>query len=198
MLRRSGMKTACISAFVLAIASPAMADRVPAGPDFLERTPPRGVDRHLALSDGKAPIAPLDVVGFAPRSAQLGATEVDQIDEAAAWLRAHPSYHIALEGHAEAANSRDREQDLAMQRASVIRERLIHKGIASDRIVVLVCGDHGSRVTMFASTEPVRTIAAKSIDRRNSQVAVWTDRGALIQEEPGAGHRPHEAIATRK
>lgn len=193
------MKTACLSALVLAIASPAIADRAPAGPDFLEHSPRHGVvDRHLALSDGKAPIAPLDVVGFAPGSPQLGATEIDQIDEAASWLRSHPRYHIALEGHAEAANSRDREQDLALQRASAIRERLIRKGISSDRIVVLVCGDHGSRVTMFASDEPVRTIASKSIDHRNSQVAVWTDRGALIQEEPGAGRRPHETIATRK
>lgn len=192
------MKTASIAALLFALASPAYADRAPAGPDFLAHAPARGVDRHLALSDGKAPIAPLDVVGFIPGSPQLGATEIDQIDEAAAWLRAHPNYHLALEGHAEAASSRDREQDLAMQRASAVRERLIHKGIASDRIVVLVCGDYGSRVTMFASNEPVRTIASKAIAYRHTQVAVWTDRGALIQEEPGTGHRPHEAIATRR
>lgn len=189
----------CLVAALALAASAAYADPVPpAAPDFLARTSPRVVDPSLALSSGGAPIAPFDDLGFAPNSAALDSAALSQIDAAAHWLRAHPKYRIAVEGHPDLSDSADMALDLATRRANMVRSHLMGWGIGSDRIVVLVSGEPGAHVAIFASDQSVRQIASAAIDTRRVIAAVWTDRGTLIQEEPGAGRKPREVVATRK
>ena len=193
------MKHALLACLVAALAGVAYAEPAapPAGPDFLARVPPRAVDRSVTLSDGTAPIAPTDSVGFAAGSVGLDGIALAEVNAAARWLRRHPQYRIAIEGHADRGGIGDRARDLATRRADMIRAHLMGWGVSSDRIVVLVSDEPGARAVLFASDQPVQKIASASLDTHHAVAAMWTDRGTLFQEEPGIGGK-HEAVATRK
>ena len=194
------MKAALLTSLVVVLgATAAYADPAPRAPDFGTELPQRGVDRSLALSDARTPIAPSDSVVFWPGSAELAPAAVTQLDAAARWLRRHPGYKIAVEGHAELGGSPEAQQDLATRRAHAVRAHLMSWGIPADRILVLVSGAPDARVELFASTRPIAEIAAASIDHRRAIAAVWTVKGARIEEQAGLGtpRRP-AAVATRR
>lgn len=205
MLLLEPMKLLGIAALLMPVL--AAADPAPRGPDFVGHVPVPGVDRSLAASDGKTPIAPLDVLVFDHACAGLIPSAIAQIDTAARWLRNHPSFKIVLEGHTDALGSDPYNSDLATQRVEAVRHHLMSWGIHSDRIVMVIYGDTEAtkpenptqrRVVMFASDRPVRQIAAASLDHRRALAAVWTDRGTLFQEHNGLGEKPAAAVASRR
>ena len=181
---------------VLCAAAPAAV----AGPDFVTPTPQ---PRELAASFGRSAIAPSDDVVFAHDSAILGDTEHRQILTVARWLRANPSYKIVLEGYADRSGAEIYNEDLATRRASAVRGQLIARGVAADRIVVVVYGETRAtgaqnpldrRVIMHATAQPVTTVVATALNQ-GAINAVWTRHNALFRETRGKLAR---AVATRE
>jgi outer membrane protein OmpA-like peptidoglycan-associated protein len=196
------MKTQLLASILVAASATVAA----ADPDFVGGKPPGGVPRSLALSDARTPIAPLDVLTFQPAQAALQPSATTQTDTAAAWLHEHPTYRIVVEGHPDRTGTKLDMEDLATRRAETVRHRLIAAGIASDRIVVVVFGERRAcsgeaaddrTVIIYASEQPVREIALASLDYRHAEVAVWTQGGALIQEQKTGTEPPREVIASR-
>ncbi|HEY1558817.1 MAG TPA: OmpA family protein [Kofleriaceae bacterium] len=183
---------------ILAAASTAHAERAPRGPDFVAAHAPRALDRSLAASDGAGVIAPSDELFFAPGSAELDPDAAGLLDDTARWLRAHPRFHLAVEGHAELQADADATQSLAERRAERVRAELARRGISNDRILVLVSREASPRVAIFASDQPVYDIASDALDTRGELVERWTERGTRFQLEPGVGVTRHPVVATRR
>jgi outer membrane protein OmpA-like peptidoglycan-associated protein len=186
----------------------ALADRAPAGPDFVDSAPRRFIPASLAASDGKAPQAPLEVVAFHLDSAVLLNSAIAQVNTAAKWMLRHPAYKIVLEGHTDRIGDAPYNEDLATRRAQIVRNHLMGWGVPSDRILLVIYGEAEAiipdnpsdrRVVMFASDRPTKEIVAGSLENRHARTAVWTQRGTLFQENKTFGSAaPHETIATRR
>ncbi len=158
-----------------------------AGPDFLEHAPATCGERALALTTSAPEVLPADDIAFAPEGSALDPNAIVEIDAAAHWLTAHPAYKLVLEAHTARVRSPDYAEKLATRRAQAVREHLMSWGIASDRIVLLVAGEHapGPRVEMFVSAQPTRQIVKAALDLGHVRTAVWTDRGTLFRTERG-------------
>ncbi|HTR50025.1 MAG TPA: OmpA family protein [Kofleriaceae bacterium] len=179
---------------LVALAGSAHADPPPRGPDFAAPVvPPRAVDRSLAASDGDATIAPTDEVMFATGSCALDGTAVVALDAIAMWMAEHPRFQLAIEGHGGASAAAD-AADLAARRAESVRVYLARRGVASDRLVVIVSPTPRSLVEVFASDRSPAEIARASIETRGAVAARWTERWSPHEEQPGLG----AAIATRR
>ena len=189
------------SAFFISAGVIASADPAPRGPDFIAARPAHGVDRHLVASSGTAPIDPLDDVAFQFGSAQLLPVATDQLDEAVSWLRAHPRLRLVIEGHTDKVGTSDYNRDLAMRRAEAVRHYLLGKGLASDRMLLVIYGEASPddrRAVLYATDRPAGEIVAKSIDFGQAEVAIWTNKGTLLREQRSVNNAPREVIATRK
>jgi outer membrane protein OmpA-like peptidoglycan-associated protein len=205
MLDMPTMKTKMLasligSTFWLCAGAIASANPAPSGPDFVAARPVTAVDPHLAASDGKTPIDPLDDVAFQFGRAELLSSTLDQLDRAAGWFRAHPGLRVVIEGHTDHVGSTQYNEDLATRRAEAVRHYLMGRGVPSDRMVLVIYGEANPddrRAVVYASNRPVGEIVAKSIDYGHAELAVWTNKGTLLREQrtPNA---PREVIATRR
>jgi len=193
MLIARSMKHALLAFVIAALAGPAHADPARRGPDFVPSVPPPEADIPLVASSGTNVIAPSDEVMFAPGSCALDSTGAAALDDIASWLAAHPRFALAIEGHGGASATADGPV-LAARRAENVRAYLARRGVASDRVVVIVAANPRSVVEVFASDRPPAEIARASIAERGALATRWTDHGAQFEEEPGMG----TAIATRR
>jgi outer membrane protein OmpA-like peptidoglycan-associated protein len=169
-----------------------------AGPDF--RTPmPRG--KSLAASQGTGDMMPSDDVVFANDSVVLTESANAQLDTVARWMRVNPRFALVVDGFADVIGPAAYNEDLAARRAAAVREQLVHRGVASDRIVISVYGERfadpkGSpldrRVVMTASADSVDRIVKVALDTRGALLTTWTYRRAIFLET----RRP-TAVATR-
>jgi len=156
-------------------------------PDFLEHTPPRPVEQNLAASGAVTLIEPSDTIAFAHDSNALRADAVDQVDEAAQWLRAHPAYSIVLEGHTDTTGDVDYNAGLAFARAAAVKARLTQDGVPPERIVLVAFGERGvndRRVTLYATRLAGRAIATDAV-RRGAARATWVYAGSTFDMAPG-------------
>lgn len=185
VLQKIVMKKLSTLFALLCAAAPAAA-----GPDFVTPTPQPG---KLTASFGRAAIAPSEDLVFPLDSAILGDTEHAQVITAASWLRAHPRYAIVLEGYADRSGAMIYNEDLATRRAAAVRGQLIARGVAPDRIVIVVYGETKAtgylnaldrRVVMHATDQPVTTAVAEALDQ-GAVNAVWTRDKALFRETRG-------------
>lgn len=157
------------------------------GPDFVAANAPTPAHPDLAAAtEATTPIDPTDVVTFAESSTVLLDAAQDQIDRAAAWLKAHPGDNIVLEGHTDEAGAPAYNQSLALGRAESVATRLEQRGIARDRIVLVAWGEEQAthprnlndrRVVMYATPIAGRDIAAASL-RRGAPRATWFSGGS--------------------
>lgn len=182
------MKTT-LAALVL-MSSVAFADNAPIGPDFVGTAPRANIDPSLTASGAMNRIDPVDVVAFRNESADLSSGALIQIDRSAAWLKRNPRFRIVLEGHTDQPGVTPYNEDLATRRVHAVRERLMRRGIPSDRIVLITYGERQAispdnpedrRVVMFATDKPVRTVVATQLAHRRALVATWTERGSRLQ-----------------
>ena len=81
-----------------------------------------------------------DRVFFADGSAELGARARVALDAQAAWLRAHPSIAVTVEGHADDWGSAGDNLLISQKRAAAVRDRLIARGVAAERIATMAYG----------------------------------------------------------
>jgi outer membrane protein OmpA-like peptidoglycan-associated protein len=127
------MKTILVS-LTMAGMGVASAGVAPIGPDVVSAAPRAYIDSSLVASPAMNRIDPVDVIPFDPDSTVLTDDTKIQIDAAARWLLRHPSHRIVLEGHADRSGSDLYNEDLANRRISAVRNRLLLRGIASDRV----------------------------------------------------------------
>jgi outer membrane protein OmpA-like peptidoglycan-associated protein len=164
--------------------------------DFVEAAAPVHIDKSLVASpDAQHRIQPFDVVTFQHDEALLDQAALDQVDTAARWLADHPGQRLVLEGHADATGFAPYNENLAMRRMAVVRERVLRHGVASDRIMMVNFGDREAmakdsplmgfdrRVVLYATTLSPQAVAAAIHESRPAIVAVWTERGTLKQVE---------------
>lgn len=201
------MKTTIAAIFAALIgSSPALADNAPIGPDFVGAAPRLHIDRSLVASSSMNRIEPLDVIAFDHNAADLREETIVQVDAAAKWLRRHTNHRIVLEGHTDQLGTPYYNEDLAMRRMQIVRDRLMRAGIKSDRIIMLTYGEREAidpenpndrRVVMFATKLPTQQVVAMQGVHRDVIVATWTERGTLLQLHPGRTPVQRPVISTR-
>ncbi|WP_339082823.1 OmpA family protein [Hyphomicrobium sp. ghe19] len=82
-----------------------------------------------------------DRVFFAENSAILGGRARSIVERQAHWLTARPDVTIVVIGRADDGGGRSAAEILSLQRAQVVRDRLIEAGIAESRIEVKAAGE---------------------------------------------------------
>jgi peptidoglycan-associated lipoprotein len=88
---------------------------------------------------GQAP--ELEPVYFAFGSSALDPADMEQLGQAARWLRQHPDQRIVIEGHTDAVGASDYNLALGEQRARAVRDYLIQLGVAEGRMEVVSMGE---------------------------------------------------------
>jgi outer membrane protein OmpA-like peptidoglycan-associated protein len=90
-----------------------------------------------ALGDASTPLPhafAFDNLTFDHGGATIGPNAAKGVDDLAAMLQAYPSAHVRVMGHADATGSDAANQALSESRAKAIKDALVAKGIAPDRI----------------------------------------------------------------
>jgi len=83
-------------------------------------------DRGLVLT--------ISGVLFAAGKAEVGPGAQRSIDKLAEFLKAYPRRYVLIEGHTDNTGEEDFNIKLSQQRADAVRDRLIEKGVVSQRI----------------------------------------------------------------
>jgi len=163
-----------------------------ADPDFTQTTPPPPAHRAQAASDGTSPIEPTTLVNFANDSYQLDSAGVSQVIDIAAWMKAHPSENVVVQGFTDRTGSHAYNAGLAKRRAERVRDHIVQQGVAAERIVIATYGDRDAarredesdrRVVVFASTRAPDELAASVLASTKADEVVWTSQGARLQEQ---------------
>ena len=178
--------------------STAFADNATTGPDFVN-----------ASATAKGSIEPQDTIAFAHDQADPNDVGLDQIDIAARWLVRHPTHAVVLEGHADASGNIPYNDELAMRRVTAVRERLLERGVASDRIILINFGErearelgspvHGAdrRVVIYATKLAPEQVVGMTRARRPAIAAVWTHGGTLVRVDEGLTRLSTVIVARR-
>ncbi|HEX4452882.1 MAG TPA: OmpA family protein [Kofleriaceae bacterium] len=162
-----------------------------ADPDFTLTTPPPPARPAQAASDGTSPIEPTTLVNFANDSYQLDSAGVSQVSDIAAWMKAHPSENVVVQGFTDRSGSHAYNAGLAKHRAERVRDHIVQQGVAAERIVVATYGDRDAarredesdrRVIVFASTRAADELAASVLASTKADEVVWTSNGSQLQE----------------
>jgi peptidoglycan-associated lipoprotein len=97
------------------------------------------------------PIPELRDVYFDFGKAVIRASDVKILDANAAWLRAHPTYLLLIEGHCDNRGATDRKNefnmDLGERRAHAAMSHLIAQGVDASRITILSYGEERPQCT---------------------------------------------------
>ena len=90
----------------------------------------------------ESPQAPsLEPVFFDFGSASLDPQDLEQLGQAAIWLRTHPDQRIVIEGHTDAVGTSQYNLALGEQRARAVRDYLIQLGVDEERLVISSRGE---------------------------------------------------------
>ncbi len=75
-----------------------------------------------------------DRVFFETDSTDVNITSQATLDKQAAWLQQYSNYRVAIEGHADERGTREYNIALGARRANSVRNYLVSKGIAANRM----------------------------------------------------------------
>lgn len=92
-----------------------------------------------------------DRVLFQVDQSTLTPTAISTLDGQANWLLANTSYTTTIEGHADEQGTREYNLALGARRANAVRDYLVSKGIADNRIDIVTYGKE--RPLAVCSTE---------------------------------------------
>ena len=81
-----------------------------------------------------------DRVFFESDSSELTQQSVSTLEKQAQWLRAYPQYSFIIEGHADERGTREYNIALGARRAQTVRDYLISRGIAANRMRTISYG----------------------------------------------------------
>ncbi len=117
----------------------------------------RGVREVLVQAERERPARPLvpafpvgmrqrvlqdmGTVFFDYDAASLSGATTGQLDVNIAWMRANPNIVVRLIGHADERGTSEYNLALGMRRAERVREYLINKGIANNRLLTVSYGE---------------------------------------------------------
>ena len=87
-----------------------------------------------AQQTGRGLVLTVGDVLFAPGKAEVSSGAQRSIDKLADFLKAYPKRHVVIEGHTDSTGDEDFNVKLSQQRADTVRDRLIEKGVAPQRI----------------------------------------------------------------
>jgi peptidoglycan-associated lipoprotein len=125
------VKTAlCAVLLAFGLGSTALAQPAPP-PAFLN---PAALQADLRLKAGS------DTIFFAVQGFGLDASAIRLLGAQAAWLNANPAIMVRLDGHADQNDTRDYAFGIAERRAAAVRDFLIARGIAPDRLSIASWG----------------------------------------------------------
>lgn len=156
-------------------------------PDFIPAKAPSSVVTEPA-SGARNVIEPTEIVMFDLNSASLYDASLDQVGRVASWLKAHPAYSLAIEGHTDSLGTPGYNSELAMTRAASVQSRLNALGIPNDRLIIVGFGEAGAaaaenhddrRVVMYATKLKGPQIAAMDLER-GALRATWFERGTAF------------------
>ncbi len=156
-------------------------------PDFVPAKAPSTVVTEPA-SGARSLIEPTEIVMFDLDSAALYDASLDQVGRVASWLKAHPGYRLAIEGHADSLGAQGYNNELAFTRAAAVQSRLNSLGIPNDRLVLVGFGEAGAtaqensndrRVVMYATKLNGQQVASMDLER-GALRATWFERGTAM------------------
>ncbi|MCV6586798.1 MAG: peptidoglycan-associated lipoprotein Pal [Marinibacterium sp.] len=98
-----------------------------------------------------------DRVLFTVDQAVLSSQAQAVLDGQARWLTANPDYNATIEGHADEQGTREYNLALGARRANAVREYLIAKGVAANRL----------QVVSFGKERPIEICSAESCYAQN-------------------------------
>ena len=75
-----------------------------------------------------------------PTSSDLSPTARATLDKQAQWLSKYPQYNFTIEGHADERGTREYNIALGARRAQGVRDYLISRGIAANRMHTISYG----------------------------------------------------------
>ena len=96
----------------------------------------------------------------------LGAPAKAILIRQAAWLRRHPQILVGIEGHAEAADTRDHALAIGARRAEEVRDFLILLGVPAAQLTATSWGKErvviaGDNEAAFAANRRVQTVLVR-------------------------------------
>lgn len=106
---------------------------------------PRAADRPAPARDCAAPDRLAGVPGivhFALDKSELAATTRQVLDQLVERLLPYPGIHVVLAGHTDPRASDDYNQALSERRVRAVRDYLVAKGLAPERIETAALGEH--------------------------------------------------------
>jgi len=116
-------------------------------------TPSPAPDRPVGLPRTRdyEPISELRDIHFDFGKAMIRPEDVKVLDVNAAWLRAHPSHLVLIEGHTDnrgtTSNKNEFNMDLGERRAQAAMMYLVAHGIDQSRITILSYGEERPKCT---------------------------------------------------
>ncbi|MGH6658731.1 MAG: OmpA family protein [Sphingomicrobium sp.] len=107
-----------------------------------------------------------DTVMFGGSSVILGVPAKTILAAQARWLRRHPEIVVSIEGHAEAADTRDHALAIGARRAEEVRDFLILLGVPAAQLTATSWGKErvaisGNNPTAFAANRRVQTVLVR-------------------------------------
>lgn len=110
-------------------------------------TPAQSPEAGIASSQLPEDLAELNRAGylkdifFDTDKSDLTSEARDTLAADAAWLKAHPSVTITIEGHADERNTEEYNLALGWRRANATRDYLVSLGVAAARIATISYGE---------------------------------------------------------
>lgn len=122
-----------------------------------------------ATKSERGMVLTLGDVLFDTGRAELRSGAMRTVDQLATFMQSYPERNVIVEGHTDNVGAADFNQRLSEQRAEAVREALLVRGIASNRV----------RVRGFGYSYPVASNASAEGRQRNRRVEV------IISDETG-------------
>ena len=110
-------------------------------------TPAQSPETGIASSELPADLTELNKAGylkdvfFDTNASDLSAEARDTLAADAAWLNAHPSVTITIEGHADERNTEEYNLALGWRRANATKDYLVSLGVAASRVNTISYGE---------------------------------------------------------
>ncbi len=126
-----------------------------------------------------------DRVFFGPNSAKLGANARRVLSAQAKWLQEHGDVGVLIEGHADEPGNDQKNHELSVRRAGVVRDRLIAEGVPEGRLHITAVGRDG----------PVAQCDTNLCAAQNRRVVMLILRGERGGRRDGRGRHVEENVS---
>ena len=102
----------------------------------------RGIPEHAGAEEGPGgdPVPDLPNVYFEFDSDELGPSAQRQLEQNAAYLQSNPDLQVVLRGHTDERGTAEYNVALGSRRAQAVRDDLVERGIAADRMRTISFG----------------------------------------------------------